>query len=265
MVKDPRVHTVRGSTYDNLHNLAPTFQRAVLDRYEGTTLGRQELHADILEDLPGALLRRADIDRARVHETPDLDLVVVAVDPAGTGTGDEAGIVVVGRGTADGHAYVLADYSDQMTARETGRKAWAALDEHEADALVYEDNFGKQWLRDGLLDAYPGPDYEAHSKLRKVTAQHGKHLRAQPVAMRYEQGKVHHVGVHPELEDQACTWNPHEDSDSPDRVDALVHGVTFLLRREKGTARVASPHAVGLGVAQGLSTIPRIGGTPWRR
>jgi phage terminase large subunit-like protein len=298
LAKDPRVHTVRGSTYDNLHNLAPTFQRAVLDRYEGTTLGRQELHADILEDLPGALIRRADIDAARVDAAPDLDPVVVAVDPAGTGTGDEAGIVVVGRGTADGHAYVLADYSGQMTARATGRRAWAAVEQHGAAFLVYEDNFGKQWLRDGLLDAYAdhyglsaterkrvhdAEEWTAPMRsmatareigvragnpykiLQKVNAQHGKHLRAQPVAMRYEQGKVHHVGVFPELEDQACTWNPHEDSSSPDRVDALVHGITLLLRREKGAARVASPHAMGLGPAQGVSSLPRIGGAAWIR
>lgn len=269
MVKDTvRVRTVRGTTYDNLHNLAPVFQRAVLDRYEGTALGRQELYADILEDLPGALLRRAWIDSRRVSVAPELDLVVVAVDPAGTGTGDEAGIVVTGIGPGK-DAYVLADYSGQMTARETGLRAWKAFYEHDAGFLVYEDNFGKQWLRDGMIDAYadhhrlseterravkkeetadqvsvPNP----YKLLRKVNAQHGKYLRAQPVAMRYEQGRVHHVGTFPELEDQACTWNPHEDSDSPDRVDALVHGVTFLLKRGRaGGSGLVSPHALGLG------------------
>lgn len=268
LVKDGRTTVVRGSTYDNLHNLAPTFRRAVLDRYAGTTLGRQELDAEILEDLPGALVARRFIDAARVDAAPELDLIVIAIDPAGTGTGDEAGIVVVGRGAGDGHAYVLADLSGQMSARETGLRAWRALYEYGAAYLVYEDNFGKQWLRDGLIDAYAdhhqldadqrsdvkelqGIGSGPYGMLRKVTAQHGKVLRAQPVAMRYEQGKVHHVGVLPELEDQLTTWDPNEDKDSPDRIDALVHGVTDLLRREKATATVVSPHALGLGRARG--------------
>ena len=276
MVKDTvRVRTIRGSTYDNLHNLAPVFKRAVLDRYEGTTLGRQELYADILEDLPGALVRRAWIDSARVDTAPELDMIVVAVDPAGTGTGDEAGVTVSGLG-ADKDAYVLADYSGQMTARETGLKAWQAFYSHEAHFLVYEDNFGKQWLRDGLIDAYadhhrlseaerravkkeetadqasvPNP----YKMLRKVNAQHGKYLRAQPVAMRYEQGRVHHVGVFPELEDQETTWNPHEDSDSPDRIDSLVHGITYLMRRGKGASRLALPHQLELGRERGYTAV----------
>lgn len=290
LVKDTeRVRTVKGTTYDNLHNLAPVFRRAVLDRYAGTTLGRQELDAEILEDLPGALVRRAWIDAARVDRAPELRLTVVSVDPAGTGTGDEAGVIVAGLGEADQHLYVLADYSAQMSARATGLKAWEAFYEHGASYLVYEDNFGKQWLRDGLIDAYADHhelDTETRRKLRtmgesedpddwgipvpspyrylrKVNAQHGKHLRAQPVAMKYEQGKVHHVGVFPELEDQETTWNPHADgkegSDSPDRVDALVHGSTFLLKRISSSARIANPHAAGLGRAtSGIHPLERM-------
>lgn len=289
LVKDTeRVHTVRGSTYDNLHNLAPVFQRAVLDRYAGTTLGRQELDAEILEDLPGALVARKHI--VSVDAAPDCDLVVVGVDPAGTGTGDEAGIVVVGRGTADRRLYVLADYSAQLTARETGLRAWAALYEHDATALVYEDNFGKQWLRDGLIDAYAdhhglngrvrrvikdagsaptetaGDIHLAQSGvhvanpyklLSKVTAQHGKHLRAQPVAMRYEQGRVRHVGVLAALEDQLTTWNPNESSDSPDRVDALVHAATFVIKREGAAVSLANPHTMA-GRTSGIHPLERM-------
>lgn len=286
-----RAVTVSGSTYANLHNLAPTFARTVVDRYAGTTLGRQELDAEILEDLPGALVRRAWIERSRVLVAPELDLKAVSVDPAGTGTGDEAGIIVVGRGKESRHAYVLADYSGQLTARETGLRAWKAFYEHEADVLVYEDNYGKQWLRDGLVDAYadyhgldaearaaiqlgdedapvdydPGTDGDQgviHSPfryMRKVTAQQGKSLRAQPMAMRYEQGKVHHVGSFPKYEDQLTTWDPHSDKpkerESPDRIDAGVHGITYLLGREKTTAQVVSPHAVGLETARRRSGV----------
>lgn len=295
LVKDDRAVVVRGSTYDNMHNLAPTFQRAVLDRYAGTTLGRQELDAEILEDLPGALVARRFIDAARVDVAPELDLIVVSVDPAGTGTGDEAGLIVVGREArivdeggnlanpvTAGDAYVLADYSGQMSARETGLKAWKAFYEHGADYLVYEDNFGKQWLRDGLIDAYA--DYHRldaeerrliksedeanhlsvpnpYKFMRKVTAQHGKKLRAQPVAMRYEQLRVHHVGAFPEYEDQLTTWLPDEvNAKSPDRIDAGVHGITYLLKREKAKSGVASPHAQGLGRARGAVVHPLMRG-----
>lgn len=285
---DERSRLVSGSTYANLHNLAPTFARTVVERYAGTTLGRQELDAEILEDLPGALVRRVWIDRARVDTAPELDLIVVSVDPAGTGRGDETGILVIGRGKDDGHAYVLADLSGHMSALQTGRTAWKALYEWGATALVYEDNYGKQWLRDGLIGAFADHHemdaaerkqlvdaadwtedmqelalatipHTPYRFLRKVTAQHGKELRAQPVAMRYEQGKVHHVGQFPKYEDQLTTWNPHsdkpKDKQSPDRIDAGVHGVTYLLRREKLTGAIASPHQAGIQRARGVHPV----------
>jgi phage terminase large subunit-like protein len=305
--KDERCRVVKGSTYANLKNLAPTFTRTVLDRYAGTVLGRQELDAEILEDMPGALVRRRHIDAARVSEAPELDMVIVGVDPAGTGTGDEAGLIVVGREARQvddqgvtvnpstvGHAYVLADLSGLLTARQTGIRAWGALYEWNAQVLVYEDNFGKQWLRNGLIDSFA--DYHSltqeerdaiHSEdaedggavqiqvfdkdtgeelevktipnpwkyLRKVTAQDGKTLRAQPVAMRYEQGRVHHVGQLEKLEDQLTTWNPHSDvakeRNSPDRVDALVHAITHMLKRERSGGTISAPHARGIGGATG--------------
>lgn len=270
LVESERCHKTRGSTYANIHNLAPTFARTVLDRYAGTTLGRQELDAEILADLPGALVQRRHLRHA--DAAPELDLIVVGVDPAGTGTGDEAGVLVVGRGKEDGLAYVLDDRSKQMSARETGLTAWRALYDHGAAYIVYEDNFGKQWLRDGLVDAYAdlhsmdASEREAMRRtesgafpfLRKVTAQHGKVLRAQPVAMRYEQGRIVHVGQLPKLEDQLTTWDPHEKpNESPDRIDALVHAVTYLLRREKAAGSIALPHAAGLGRARGVTTIGR--------
>lgn len=278
LAKSDRSYVVRGSTYDNLHNLAPTFQRTVLDRYAGTVLGRQELDAEILEDLPGALVSMASLEAGRVSQCPDLATTVIAVDPAGTGTGDEAGVVVLGLGSLVKDVYVLADYSGQMSARQTGLKVWETFYAHEADYVVFEDNFGKQWLRDGLIDAYADhhrldataraliKDENTADKagvvspftiLRKVTAQHGKYLRAQPVAMRYEQGRVHHVDVLPELESQLTTWLPFEDKDSPDRIDAMVHGATFLMKLERGRGRLATPHASGLGRAVGMARPPQ--------
>lgn len=245
LLKDPMTATVRGSTYDNLGNLAETFQRAVIAKYEGTTLGRQELDAEVLEDLPGALVARRHIDSARVVHAPELINVVVGMDPAGTGAGDETGLIVAGRG-ADGRNYVLHDGSERLTPDKAAHRAWSLLDQWEASVLVVEDNGGKDWIesvlrtvwreRAGGRDAGPPP-------LRRVNASQGKRLRAQPIAMRYEQGRVSHVGSFPELEDQLTTWIPEEDPNSPDRLDAMVHAVAHLMRKhDRAEAVLTSPH-----------------------
>lgn len=251
LLKDPACATVRGSTYDNLHNLAKTFQRAVIAKYEGTTLGRQELEAEVLEDLPGALVARALIDNARVRpeDMPELVSIVVGLDPAGTSRGDETGLVVTGWGV-DKHHYVMADASKRRTPDETARSAFALLEQFGAAKVVVEDNGGKDWIESVLVrvwrdlhgdDAGPAP-------VRRVNASQGKKLRAQPVAMLYEQGRVHHVGALPELEDQLTTWIPEEDpKKSPDRVDALVHAVTHHMKRDRGSAALISPHRAAQG------------------
>lgn len=245
LLKDPACAVTRGSTYDNLDNLAPTFRRAVIAKYEGTTLGRQELDAEVLDDLPGALVARAVIERNRVEANPGMLLRGVSVDPAGTGAGDEAGIVAGGRG-ADGRDYLTHDVSAKLSARDTAVRAWELFYETDADVLIYEDNLGKQWVRETLLSVHRElyPDQaEPYDKLAPVTATVGKQLRAQPVAMRYEQNRVSHVGVLLELEDQFTTWIPEEDSKSPDRVDAAVHLITYMMRRfDRGSVSAASPY-----------------------
>ena len=234
-----------GSTYDNLHNLAETFKQAVLDKYEGTTLGRQELMAEILQDLPGALVRRHLIDQARItpDALPELVSLVVGLDPAGTSTGDETGLVVTGW-DADRHHYVLEDATRRRTPDETARSAYALLEKHGARRIVVEDNGGKDWIEDVLQrvwrdihgeDAGPAP-------IERVNASQGKKLRAQPTAMLYEQGRIHHVGVFATLEDQLTTWIPEEDRNSPDHLDALVHAVTYHLKRDRMRAAAVNPH-----------------------
>ncbi len=242
MIKDPLVYTVRGSTYDNLANLAPTFRRAVVARYEGTTLGRQELDAEVLDDIPGALLRRAVIDAGRRDAAPDMLLRVVAMDPAGTGAGDETGLIAGGQGT-DGHAYLTHDDSGHYTPREAALKAWALFEATDADVLVFEDNFGKGWVREVLEKVWKERGGIGHPPLDEIHASAGKQLRAQPVVMKYEQGRVHHVGYLPVLEDQFTTWLPEEQpTKSPDRVDAAVHLVAFLAKRfDLGAVSVAAP------------------------
>jgi len=254
IVKDPMSVLVKGSTYDNLANLAPTFRRAVVAKYEGTTLGRQELDAEILDDMPGALVARAVIERNRVDVAPELDFVVVGMDPAGTGQGDETGLVAVGR--AAGTDYVLHDVSKKMTPRQAASAAWALVENTGASVLVVEDNGGKDWIgqvltdgwyehkgadpRDAVQRADAGPP-----PMKRINASQGKKLRAQPVAMRYEQNRVKHVGVFPELEDQLTTWIPEEDPDSPDHIDAMVHAVAYMMKwRDRSAGRIASPHLV---------------------
>ena len=245
LLKDERTAVVRGSTYDNLANLAPTFQRAVIAKYAGTTLGRQELDAEVLEDLPGALVARRHIDGARVQTAPELINIVVGMDPAGTGAGDETGLVVAGRG-ADGRNYVLHDGSERLSPNDAANRAWSLLEGWSASLLVVEDNGGKDWIEQVLRTVWKEREgVNTPPPLRRVNASQGKKLRAQPVAMRYEQGRVSHVGSFPELEDQLTTWIPEEDPNSPDRLDAMVHAVTHLMKKhDRAESVLVSPHAL---------------------
>lgn len=244
LLKDPMTSVVRGSTYDNLGNLAPTFRRAVIAKYEGTTLGRQELDAEVLEDLPGALVARRHIDGNRVQHAPELVNIVIGMDPAGTGAGDETGLIVVGRGL-DGKNYVLHDGSEKLSPNDAANRAWGLLETWEASLLVVEDNGGKDWIEAVLKAVWKERGNEGPPPLRRVNASQGKKLRAQPVAMRYEQARVCHVGSFPELEDQLTTWIPEEDPNSPDRLDALVHGIAHLMKKHDRTESIlTSPHTL---------------------
>lgn len=254
LLKDSMTAVVRGSTYDNLDNLAPTFRRAVVAKYEGTTLGRQELDAEVLEDLPGALVARRHIDGSRVERAPELVNVVVGMDPAGTGVGDETGLVVCGRGV-DGKNYVLHDGSERLSPERAAARAWALLDEFSASLVIVEDNGGKDWIETVLRMAWKERNRDGGPPpLRRVNASQGKKLRAQPIAMRYEQGRVCHVGSLPELEDQLTTWIPEEDNNSPDRIDAMVHAVAHLMRKyDRSESVLVSPHTLkGLRPAGGV-------------
>jgi phage terminase large subunit-like protein len=252
LLKDEMTVVSRGSTYDNLNNLAPTFRRAVIAKYEGTELGRQELNAEVLEDLIGAMVARRHIDRNRVTQAPELMDIVVGMDPAGTGSGDETGLVVVGR-APDGRNYILHDGSDKLTPNDAAARAWGLVDSWGASLLVVEDNGGKDWIESVLKAVYKERHGATHTApIRRVNASQGKRLRAQPVAMRYEQGRVCHVGQFPELEDQLTTWIPEEDPTlSPDRLDAMVHAVAHMMKRhDRAETALLSPHAIkGRGTA----------------
>jgi len=271
LVRDPMSVIVRGSTYDNLTNLAPSFRRAVVAKYEGTTLGRQELDAEILDDMPGALVARHLITSKRVTEAPLFKRVTVGLDPAGTGTGDETGLIVVGRGAADNRDYVLADYSAKMGPDQAAKTAFEAREQWGADKVVAEDNGGKDWIESVLKSVWKHElGQRGNPPIVRVNASQGKMLRAQPVGMRYEQGRISHVGTFETLEDQLTTWIPEDDPfKSPDRLDALVHAVTYHMRRfDRGESSFGNPHfrAKGVGVpaspvasmvARRAATLPR--------
>jgi len=220
----PTTHTTRGSTYDNLDNLAPAFAEQIIAKYEGTRLGRQELDAEILTDTPGALWTWAMLDNRQ--PAPDLARVVVAVDPAVTsGEGsDETGMVVAGVGV-DGRGYVLADRSCRLSPDGWARRAVQAYDDFDADAIVAEVNNGGDLVEQTIRTVRRTVPYI------KVHASRGKQTRAQPVAALYEQGKVSHTDAFPELEEQLTSWTP-ESGASPDRLDALVWALTYLMLGE---------------------------------
>jgi phage terminase large subunit-like protein len=234
LIKDPQSVVVRGSTFDNEDNLAPEFIARMKDKHAGTRFGRQELYAEILDDVPGALWTRANLDELRRDKHPDLARIVVAVDPSGghTEDNDEQGIVVAALGV-DGHAYVLADRTCRLSPDGWGRRAVIAYSEFAADRLVYEQNYGGEMCEHVIGTAAKALQVRPATKM--LHASRGKVVRAEPVAALYEQGKVHHVGAFEELEDEQCRFTPLGYDGSPNRVDALVWALTELMLHEPVT------------------------------
>jgi phage terminase large subunit-like protein len=224
LINQPGVIVTRGRSDENLRNLAASFRDNVIARYRGTRLGRQELDAEILEDVPGALWTRRVIDETRVNVAPDLQRIVVGVDPAASSgeNANETGIVVMGL-AGTGHAYVLEDWSLRASPDGWARKAAGAYRKWSADCLVAEANQGGEMVERVIRSVADIP-------VKLVRATRGKYVRAEPISALYEQGRVHHVGVFAALEDQMVAFTPSELSadGSPDRMDALVWAATEL-------------------------------------
>lgn len=223
IINDPATHVTRGSTYDNRDNLAPSFFSEIVKTYEGTRLGRQELNAEILDDNPGSLWTRKQLDDLRVQIAPAMKRVVVAIDPAVTSRedSDETGIVIVGKGVDD-QFYVLRDLSLIASPDGWARQAVIGYHDFKADRIIAETNNGGDLVEAVIRQV------DRNCSYKKVTASRGKIIRAEPVAALYEQGRVHHVGGFDRLEDQMCEYNPLESGYSPDRMDALVWAITEL-------------------------------------
>lgn len=228
LVAETGVTITRGTTEDNRAHLPAAFRQAMAEMYGGTRIGRQELDGELIDELPGALWRRALIEGCRVRTVPALVRTIVAVDPpAGAGGGDACGIIAVGLG-ADGRGYVLADASIGGVGPEGWARAVAdAAALHQADRVVAEANNGGAMVTSVLRAA------DAGLPVKLVHAAVGKVARAEPVAALYEAGRVSHAGAFPALEDEMCGLMIGGGYDgpgrSPDRADALVWALTELM------------------------------------
>jgi len=230
----------RGKTRDNSDNLAPSFLKTITDKYEGTRLGKQEMDAEILDDNPGALWKMAQIDALRKAKLPiDLKRIGVGVDPAvsSSATSDETGIVAAGigacncKGFEEVHGFVFDDRSGIYTPDGWAKAVAGAYHDANADMVVPEVNNGGDLVVSNLL-TLGDKDlkiYKSPTGRYGVHASRGKRTRAEPISGLYEQGKVHHVGALAKLEDQMTQWDPLNDADSPDRVDALVWVLSCLM------------------------------------
>jgi len=254
------VKVVRGSTFDNRANLSAFTLDELERKYAGTAIGRQELYGELLDDRDGCLWTFESIDGQRItREQLDSEVefshLTIGVDPTLTDEGDEMGVVVVGRDFKN-RMYVLADESIKGAGRAAAKHIWQVFYRWGADTVVIESNNAKRWMSDVLTDAYAEardsdmmfPE-KTRPPLKMVDSRVGKRLRAEPVAMRYEQSTVHHVGTFKELEEEMLNFDPSDSHNSPNRMDALVHACRHLMAGEKKRVRVSSPQNLWIPVS----------------
>jgi phage terminase large subunit-like protein len=232
-LSDVSIHLTTGSMMENADNLAPRFIAEIQARYGGTRLAAQEIDGVLLEAVEGALWEPDLIERWRVRrpeDVPSIGRKVIGVDPSGSGHGhgDDCGIIIVGveANPVDflrRHTYVLDDLTSDQRPSVWAKIVVDAYWREGCDAIVVETNFGAALVVDVVRQVDPNVVIE------EVRASKGKRVRAEPVAMLYDQGRTHHVGTHALLESEQCTWVPDEDMDSPNRMDALVWAHHFLL------------------------------------
>ncbi len=235
LAKRDDTKVIRGTTFDNVDNLAKSSIEMLKERYMGTRLGRQELYAEILEDVEGALFNIDLIEQSRVRDVPDLERIVVAIDPAVTNNphSDETGIVVAGRDTR-GHFYILNDSSMINNPDTWINKAISLYHQYDCDRIVAEVNNGGD-LIERLLRTK-----EQNISYKSVRATRGKIIRAEPISALYEQKRVHHVGILTELEEQMCQFTGNNvKSQHDDRVDALVWAITSLQSSGQAVFRIS--------------------------
>lgn len=242
--------TVNLSTHLNRANVSERFVRRVIRRLAGTRLGRQELDAEILDDVPGALWTRSGIEATRVRSAPALARIVIGVDPGAGGADGETGIIGCGKST-DNHGYVLADYTSSGDPAEWAPAVIRAYVELRADKIVAERNNGGPMvahvIRQSSVEINGVMIRGANLPIELVWASRGKQTRAEPAAILWspKEQRGHYVGAWPALEDQCCTWVPGEGS--PDRMDAKVWALADLFP----DTEPAAPGVLAQGSARG--------------
>lgn len=210
----------------------PYISRVALDEITSdmTNLAyRMEILAEDVNEAPGALWTRENIEKSRVSTHPDLSRIVVAVDPSTTKGGDECGIITAGK-TKDDY-YTLADDSIQGSPEQWAQNVIMAANRSKADCIVAEKNNGGEMVESVIKQAYINARLKdpnlVEVKVKLVWASRGKATRAEPISAISEKGRDHHVGNYPLLEDELCMWIPGQ-SDSPNRLDAKVWAITEL-------------------------------------
>ena len=225
------VAVTRGTTYDNRGNLPETFIKTITDQYGNTRLARQEIFGELLEDVEGALWTLSMIDEPRfdpAKKLPELERIVIGVDPATTGgeKADWTGIIACGM-DANKVGYVLSDRSIQASPNAWAKRVVKTYHHYNANLVIAERNQGGEMVSEVIRAVDP------QVPVKLVHAKKGKIARAEPVANLYEQGKVRHFGVLPKLEDEMTSYVPGESTESPDRLDAMVYGITELMVKQK--------------------------------
>ena len=227
--KNKDVFVTQGSTFENEDNLAESALEQFKDRYEGTRLGRQELYAEILEDIEGALWTHFQLDKCRIkpEKTPEQRRIVIAVDPAVTANAnsDETGIIIAGVDEND-KFFILDDKSGKFSPDRWARLVIEEYYRYNANLIVAETNNGGDLVERLLRTVDRNVPYKS------VTATRGKMLRAEPISALYEQNKVFHTKIFSELEEQMCSYTG-DKGKSPDRLDALVWALTELSSSSK--------------------------------
>ena len=237
LMEDKNTLVTRATTYDNACFLAASFLTSIEEQYGGTRLGRQEIEGELITDNPDALFSRDLIEKFRVRKVPEMERIVVAVDPPVTSRkkSNACGIVCAGLGE-DGRAYVLDDATvEKATPMQWARQAITLYHSRSADRLVAEVNQGGDMVAVIIHELDPAIAF------KPVHATRAKRLRAEPVAALYEQGRVSHAGVFRQLEDEMANFEHHAGNrqKSPDRVDALVWALTeLMLNRRAAVPRV---------------------------
>lgn len=232
-IEDPAsgILLTKGTTWENFWFLSDSYFEKIIKRAKGA-LARQEIYADIIEAVDGALFTHALIDENRegvngIKRPPYFEKTVIGVDPAENDgdDNDATGIVAVAR-DARNHGWVLDDWSCKAAPAQWARRAYELFLAHDADHIVVETNRGGQMvahtIRSVVREGEPRP------RIVEVNASRGKSTRAEPIAALYEEGRFHHVGRLAQLEDEMCSYIPGISKRSPDRMDALVWAATNL-------------------------------------